>query len=199
MKNSEKHECKRVSLRECVDFDVSHLLGAPFPVTLTGGVLEKTCEVCGAVAGHILTKPRQLVGMVAVLRSCDAKKLNGAEIRFLRKAMGLKANQLAVKLDIDPSYLSKIENDKQVMSVVHEKLLRSAVLFHYLEETRRLDMDGNEIFSMDIPAVVCASRTFELEMCLVEEGNILQMVGSEKAVHRMDKSWKDDCGAKVAV
>ncbi|WP_299283949.1 helix-turn-helix transcriptional regulator [uncultured Tateyamaria sp.] len=199
MAGLDKHICRKIHVRECKDYDASHLIGAPFPVTLTGGVLEKHCEECNAKAGHILKNPRQLTRMVAVARACDDMKLNGSEVRFLRKSINLKAKELAEKLDIDPAHLSRIENGHLAISVVLEKLVRSAVCLSFLDEARIVGMDGSSILSMNIPSVVCSSRIFSLDLRLVEQNNVLHVVGGERSATVSSKSWKDDCEPKIAI
>lgn len=199
MSKCKGHVCERIHARECKDFDASHLLGAPFPVTLTGGVLEKHCEECGAKAGHILKNPKQLIGMVAVSRVCEGMKLNGSEVKFLRKAMGLKAKDLAEQLDLDPAHVSRIENDRRTISVAHEKALRQAVCLHFIDDAQIMKMDGSKIFSMQIASAVCATRLFSLDLCLVEQKHELRVVGGKGSATVSSKSWKDDCGPKIAV
>lgn len=199
MEKTGTHICKDIQLRDCINYDASHLLGAPFPVTLTGGVKEKYCNQCGATKGHLLKDPLQLIAMVAVLRACNDMKLNGSEVRFLRKSMSYKAKHLAEKLDLAPAHLSRIENDKVPMSLVYEKLLRAAVCLHYIDAAKCLGVDVSHVLSMEVTSAKCVSKSFHLVLCLVEKESVLRVVGEDTSVVSSNHAWKDDCGPKVAV
>lgn len=200
MKQKSTHQCTTFQLRDCVDFDASQLLGAPFPVTLTGGVVEKLCSECGAHMGHILKKPSELIAMVAVLRACNGLKLSGSEVRFLRKSMNLKAKELADELTLDPSHLSRIENDRQCISDVYEKLLRAVVCLHHFDAAQELKVDIRRVFSMTIPAVTPVPKVFNLELHMEERKTSLRSIGTEhRVISNSVVSWKDDCDPKVAV
>jgi putative zinc finger/helix-turn-helix YgiT family protein len=50
--------------------------------------------------------------------------LNGKEVRFLRKNIGLRANIFAEILGVDRSTVSRWENGKQKMEKAHDRLIR---------------------------------------------------------------------------
>lgn len=194
------HKCSTFHLRECEAFDASHILGAPFPVTLHAGVYEKLCDVCGASSGHILKEPQQLVALVAVLRACHEIKLNGSEVKFLRKCMSLKSKTLAEKLALDPATLSRIENDKQPISEVYEKLLRAAVCLHFMECAHMLGVDVKGILSMNISAARCVSKVIHLDVTLVEQKVNLHDINSGNVHDKVvSASWRDDPDPRIAM
>jgi transcriptional regulator with XRE-family HTH domain len=103
-------------------------LGAPFKVTLldfvTFGVDRKTGDEkinVPDVAG--------LIGAVVRARVSHPRKLNGKEIRFVRNALGLKANQVAKFLGMGPEHFSRCEAGTKVMALMSEKMFR---LFAFL-------------------------------------------------------------------
>lgn len=69
-----------------------------------------------------------LIKKVAVTRAAHPVKLQGGDIRFLRKTLGLKAKDLAEKLDVSPEHLSRCEAGDKILSPNSEKVLRSLVL-----------------------------------------------------------------------
>lgn len=70
----------------------------------------------------------RLVAAVAIARALHPRKLDGDEIRFLRKAAGWKAIEMAAELDVDKSTMSRWENGKGIpMGNGAEKHLRLAV------------------------------------------------------------------------
>ena len=56
-----------------------------------------------------------LVIAIAVNRCLEPGKLAGAEIRFMRKALGMTQAEFADTLEIDPATVSRWENDGQVL------------------------------------------------------------------------------------
>lgn len=103
-------------------------LGAPFKVVLlnsfTFGVDPKTGERTVSIEDWT-----GLINAVVRTRICHARKLSGDEIKFIRKAIGVRANLLAPFLDMTPEHFSRCENGTKVMSNQSEKHFR---LFSYL-------------------------------------------------------------------
>lgn len=98
-------------------------LGAPFNVVLSNGVDVST----DPTTGEQLVTVRDMVGLIgAVVRSrvCHTRKLNGAEIKFVRDALGVQAKVLAEYLDLSPEHLSRCENGSKAMSPANERLFR---------------------------------------------------------------------------
>lgn len=103
-------------------------LGAPFKVLLKNGVTvsvdEKTGEQIVAVTDTI-----GLINAVVRARVSHPLKLNGAELKFIRKSIGVKAVSIAKMLDMSPEHYSRCEGGKQPMSNQSEKVLR---MFSYV-------------------------------------------------------------------
>jgi len=132
------------------EFSIADLVGAPFPVILEDVVEEKACAKCGQVIGHVIPQPDQMAAIVAILRACDPMKLNGKEIRFLRKTMSLKAKALAAKMALTADHLSRYENDKALISENYERLLRALVCLAHVKSAQHIDLDLGEIVNMKI-------------------------------------------------
>ena len=101
-------------------------LGAPFKVILRDGVTKSTDQTTGE---EIITVP-DIVGLIgAVVRSrvSHTRKLSGAEIKFIRHALGVQAKVIAEFLGVSPEHLSRCENGTKAMSLANEKLFRCAV------------------------------------------------------------------------
>jgi transcriptional regulator with XRE-family HTH domain len=71
---------------------------------------------------------KQLLHLIARDVVFSEAKLRGAEIRFLRKRLGLKSNEAAVLLSVDTATLSRIETEKQETSPQVGKLMRMAYI-----------------------------------------------------------------------
>ncbi len=81
-------------------------LGAPFKVVVLDCVSKKTDQE----TGKVLTTIPDLVGLIkAVVRSrvTHPRKLNGQELKFIRNALGIKANVVAAFFDMSPEHLSR--------------------------------------------------------------------------------------------
>ncbi len=164
MEKLHKHE--RVSLRRIAKFDAKELLGTSHPVILNDAVDERFCEDCGEVLGHVIPNFKGLMSAVAVSRASRAVKLNGQDIKFLRKSLRKKAKEFAGDIAISPEQLSRFENDKQVISPVYERLLRAAVYLGHWDEVTRLGLSGQNPFQLEIPSVRPANVSFGFQFSL---------------------------------
>lgn len=148
-----KHQHEKIGIRRLDKFDATELLGTSHPVVLYDAVDEKFCETCGEVLGHIIPNFKGLISSVAVFRTSKATKLNGKDIKFLRKSLKKKAKEFAGDIAISPEQLSRFENDKQVISPVYERLLRAAVFLGHWDDVDRLCLNRLDLFQLEIPSV----------------------------------------------
>jgi DNA-binding transcriptional regulator YiaG len=94
------------------------------PVILLDSVYEARS---GSASGEVVPDEAGLEAAMAIARVMDDHKLNGQEIKFLRRAIGLKAVDLANFLDVAPETLSRWENAKEPISTNAERVLRLKV------------------------------------------------------------------------
>lgn len=127
-------------------FRDDELLGLP-GVLLVNSVDEIVCAKCGAKSISIKDLPG-LTAAMAVARAKNARKLSGREIRFLRKAMGLRASVLAENLGVREETVSRWENDREPIGPASEKLLRLMVFFEFGQKTPGVDFDEKETIRM---------------------------------------------------
>ncbi len=120
-------------------------------VYLKNAVLQETCEVCGYVKSVAIPNLQGLIAAVAVSRVMSPFKLHGPEIRFLREAVEKPAKELAAKLEVLPTQISRWENAKEPISPRSEKLLRLYVL-HELAGLTKVKSSRSAIFDMKIRA-----------------------------------------------
>lgn len=102
-------------------------IGAPFKVILVESV-EQKLNSDGEVIETIIPNLDGLLKEIAFERSLDRRKFSPADIKFVRKAVGLKAVDLAELLGVSPEHVSRCEKGDRVLSVAAEKLLRVIVL-----------------------------------------------------------------------
>lgn len=126
--------------------------GLGLPVILMNAVEVKVCVECGEVFSKRIPDLQNLIAAMAVARVMDPSKLNGRDIRFLRKAINSTAKDLASRLGVAEGTFSRWENDKDVIGLANEKLLRmiAGVLMH--EDAPAVDFDAERIASMEIEA-----------------------------------------------
>lgn len=102
------------------------LIGLPC-VVLLDAAEESTCAACGTDNGISIPDAEGLEIAVAVARVCYPLKLNAQEIRFLRRALGSQAKDLADELEVRPETVSNWENGKDPINPHIEKILRLKV------------------------------------------------------------------------
>lgn len=123
------------------------------PVVLRNAVEQKVCGECGEVLSTVIPDLEGLRAAMAVTRVNDPLKLNGKEIRFLRKALGYTGKKLAEKMQVSAESVSRWENNKELMRPVGEKLLRLIVGGMLASKAPALDFDSDEIVNMHIQSV----------------------------------------------
>jgi len=69
---------------------------------------------------------KQLMQLIAQDVVLSPRDLTGKELRFLRKRLGKKGTEYATYLGVAPETLSRIENEKQAVSLQLQKLARLA-------------------------------------------------------------------------
>jgi len=97
------------------------------PNVVLEGVEVRRCPKCGA---HEVLLPR-VTELLRVISHAIVKKpsrLNGAEIRYLRKSMGWSGVDFAGHIGVDPTTVSRWENDKDNMGVQADRLLRLMIV-----------------------------------------------------------------------
>lgn len=123
------------------------------PLILVDSIYQTVCEECGVILSTTIPNQEELIAAVAVLRINDPLKLNGAEIKFLRKALGKTAKELADALEVTSTTVSRWENGKDPIGPTSEKLLRLIVGDELCESAPAIDFDPAEIVHMRIQPV----------------------------------------------
>lgn len=106
---------------------VAEHLNAPFKVVLKNSV-RQIIDDCGNVEKIVIPNPRGLLKQVAITRLLFPRKLSGADIKFVRKSLKIKAIELADMLGITPEHLSRCESGERVLSPGVEKCMRLSVI-----------------------------------------------------------------------
>ncbi len=117
---------KRLRIEIIKEYQDDNLIGLPGVVVLDAA-RKYVCEDCGEENGISIPDEEGLEAAVAVARAGVPIALRGQEIRFLRRALGLTAKQLAEYLPATEESVSRWENDKHPMGAQNEKILRLLV------------------------------------------------------------------------
>jgi putative zinc finger/helix-turn-helix YgiT family protein len=96
------------------------------PNVVLVGVEVRRCPACGIVE---LPLPRvtELHRVIATAVIHKPARLSGAEVRYLRKHLGWSGEDFAAHMGVDPSTVSKWENDKEPIGPGSDRLLRMMV------------------------------------------------------------------------
>ena len=124
-----------------------------FPVELIDSVEREVCPASNEVNITIPNLPG-LIAAACVARVLLLQKLNGKEIKCLRKALELTGRELAERMDVREETVSRWEHDEP-MGPASEKLLRLRVALK-LKDRVALTIDDKgitEIIERQIEAV----------------------------------------------
>lgn len=116
------------ALTRVVDRFEAKDLGAPFKVILHDSVEVSFSETTGEVLSYKIPDLEGLLRAITISRILHPRKLFGADIKFLRKSVGLKQKELAGKIAATVEHLSRCETGALPMSPMMEKLFRVFIL-----------------------------------------------------------------------
>lgn len=119
----ECHECGRDCTAVRSDYDYSSV---GLPVILENIEIVR-CEACGHEEAMIpkMSKIHRLIALAVIQKPY---RLTGAEVRYLRKWLGMSAADFAAPLKVDKTTVSKWENDALEIGEQSDRLIRTVVL-----------------------------------------------------------------------
>jgi DNA-binding transcriptional regulator YiaG len=104
-------------------------------------------------SGTVVPDPEGLEAAAAIARIMEPLKLHGPEIRFLRRALRMKATELAKFLDIRPETFSRWEHGREPISTNAERILRLRVLHSLRARARFVRANDDAILEMKFISV----------------------------------------------
>ncbi len=122
-------------------------LGLPYPVVLINAA-EEHSDAAGNVLGVSVPDLEGLAAAVAVARAFLPVEMTGAEVRFMRKVIGMSAKDFAEALKLDPASLSRWENNKQTLGGWAESQVRLASVAILAQRMPSLKPDMEKLFRM---------------------------------------------------
>jgi DNA-binding transcriptional regulator YiaG len=150
--------------------DYGELLGVPFKVFLTNGVVETVDEKTGKAVTEIIDLPG-LIACVLQARVLHPRKLSGDELRFIRKALRMGSAEVADVLDISPEHYSRCEGGTKTLSTSTEKYFRMRVFLQagcknkaVQEEVVRMQENNEEFDHEEVKEAFEAFQSVFFEM-----------------------------------
>jgi hypothetical protein len=162
MKNAPKHDGNRQIIPELLDDQMG------LPVVLLDSAYA--AESNGA-SGVIIPDLPGLEAAMAVARISDELKLGGRDIRFLRRAIAVKAVDLARFLDVTAETMSRWENGREPISTNAERVLRMRVYNTLKGKAPGVKCDLNAIIEMKYQVARLAGATMVFKHLLAMKDN----------------------------
>jgi putative zinc finger/helix-turn-helix YgiT family protein len=112
-----------------------HFVGSGLANVYLSGIQYRTCRKCGAQSAD-LPAIKQLLNVIAKAVVESDAPLTGAEIRFLRKRLGMKSSDFARLVGVSAEQVSRWENGHNPPERSADKLIR--ILYRALSGERKL-------------------------------------------------------------
>lgn len=105
------------------------------------GLLQYKCGKCNETFVEIprINELHLLIGKTLV---CKKELLSGAEVKYLRKEIGMKSKDMASALSLVPETYSRWENGKQEVAPCHDKALRMMYVVNATENAGKVLSQG---------------------------------------------------------
>lgn len=124
-------------------------LGLPYSVVLVNAAQEELDENGVRVGVHI-PDMEGLAACVAVARALNPQQLDGREVRFIRRVLGMSGKDFAEALEIDAASLSRWENNKQRLGGWADKQVRMAVVIKLRDRLPGLSLDTKAVVDLHL-------------------------------------------------
>ena len=123
-------------------------LGLPYPIVLINAAEEEVDDQTGAVTGIHIPDMEGLVACAAVARALHPQKLDGRDVRFIRRALGSTAKDFADLLSMDAATLSRWENNKYGVGAWADRQVRMAAIIALADKVPSLSLDTKDVISL---------------------------------------------------
>lgn len=130
------HDCRK-SLKEIKATQEApyHFVDAGLPNVYLAGIKYYVCGVCNWVKAEIPSVGELMNALARALVEKNSP-LTGAEIKFLRKRLGIRATDFANMISVTPEQVSRWENDKNPPSGSTDRFIRIA--YSFMSKDRKL-------------------------------------------------------------
>jgi transcriptional regulator with XRE-family HTH domain len=90
----------------------------------------------------------ELAAAVALALCFMPVRLIGAEIRFIRRVLGMTGQELAAAVEMDPATLSRMEHDKQTVGGWADKALRMAAVLRLQDRAPSSSLHPEDVVTL---------------------------------------------------
>ena len=164
-----------------------HLMGLPYPVVLLDAAEEITDQEDGQVLGVAVPDAEELAAAVTLALCFMPVRLTGAEVRFIRRVLGMTGQELAAAVEMDPATLSRWEHGKQGVGGWADKGIRMAAVLRLQDRA-----PGSSLRPEDVVTLPLSPRPDGINPEIE-----VRRVRPEHALAELDvKGW--DAAAKMA-
>lgn len=125
-------------------------MGVPFSLILINGAEEEIDDETGHAVGIHIPNLEGLIAAVTVARVLIPLQLSGAEVKFIRRALGKSSKDFAESLALDPASLSRWENGKQILGGWADKQVRMAAVILLGDKVPSLNIDQKSIVDLQM-------------------------------------------------
>ena len=124
------------------------LVGLPYPVTLVNAAKEVTHPRTDEILGIAVPNSEELAAAVALALCFMPARLIGAEVRFIRRVLGMTGQELAAAIEMDPATFSRWENGKQDVGAWADKAVRMAAVLQLQDRAPGSSLRPENIVSL---------------------------------------------------
>ena len=124
-------------------------LGLPYSVVLVSAAQEELDEHGVRVGVHVPDMER-LAACVAVARALNPQQLDGREVRFIRRVLGMTGKDFAEALEITAETLSRWENNKYRPGGWADKQVRMTAVIKLRDRLSALSLDVKVVPSLHL-------------------------------------------------
>jgi len=148
------------------------LMGLPYAVILLDAAEEVTHPRTGKVLGIAIPNSEELAAAVALSLCFMPTRLLGAEVRFIRRVMGMTGQELASAVEMDPATLSRWENGKQDVGAWADKAFRMAAVLRLQDRAPGSHLRPEDVVTLNlIPRPIGSHPLIEVRRARSENGN----------------------------
>lgn len=125
-------------------------LGLPYSITLIDSAEQEIDDHTGEPIGISVPDLEQLAIAVAIVRVLAPVQLAGAEVRFIRRVLGMTATALAEEISLEKATFSRWENGKQEVGEWADKQVRHIAVIKLAPLVPCLSLDPSAVIGLRI-------------------------------------------------
>jgi transcriptional regulator with XRE-family HTH domain len=135
-------------IRKTLERYEDHDLGLPYPVIVRDAAVAEIDDESSETLAISIPHLDYYFAAVALARALHPLQLGGADMRFMRKVLGMKAKDFAARIPIAAATYSRYENDREATSDFVDQLIRHYVCAELAEKVEGIDFHPKMITHM---------------------------------------------------